>query len=141
MQQDLRGQLLAETAKQRLDTRCRERSLGLCFASIRQGTSSRSALENREIAKGDLEDQDTHGGTERFARTDIEIHYDADLPAWSGLGTSSAFGVGLVGALAGILALGKAERPRPFGSGAQITLVAGAGFDEARTSRQVTKQI
>ena len=39
---------------------------------------------------------------ERFGRSDIEIHYDADLPAWSGLGTSSAFGVGLVGALAGL---------------------------------------
>ena len=39
---------------------------------------------------------------ERFDRRDIEIHYDADLPAWSGLGTSSAFGVGLVGALAGL---------------------------------------
>lgn len=39
---------------------------------------------------------------ERFDRSDIEIHYDADLPAWSGLGTSSAFGVGLVGALSGI---------------------------------------
>jgi D-glycero-alpha-D-manno-heptose-7-phosphate kinase len=39
---------------------------------------------------------------ERFGRMDIEIHYDADLPAWSGLGTSSAFGVGLVGALAGL---------------------------------------
>jgi len=39
---------------------------------------------------------------ERFQRLDIEIHYDADLPAWSGLGTSSAFGVGLVGALAGL---------------------------------------
>ena len=35
----------------------------------------------------------------------------------------------LVGALAGILALGKKERPRPFGSGAQITLVAGVGFE------------
>lgn len=39
---------------------------------------------------------------ERFGRLDVEIHYDADLPAWSGLGTSSAFGVGLVGALAGM---------------------------------------
>ncbi|MDA0328557.1 MAG: kinase [Gemmatimonadetes bacterium] len=39
---------------------------------------------------------------QRFDRSDIEIHYDADLPAWSGLGTSSAFGVGLVGALAGL---------------------------------------
>ena len=45
----------------------------------------------------------------------------------------------LVGALAGILALGKKERPRPFGSGAQITLVAGAGFNEARNSRQGTR--
>ena len=35
----------------------------------------------------------------------------------------------LIGALAGILALGKSERPRPFGSGAQITLVAGVGFE------------
>ena len=35
----------------------------------------------------------------------------------------------LVGALAGILALGKEKRPRPFGSGAQITLVAGVGFE------------
>ena len=39
----------------------------------------------------------------------------------------------LVGALAGILALGKKERPRPFGSGAQITLVAGVGFGFDRT--------
>ena len=39
---------------------------------------------------------------QRFDRTDIEIHYDADLPAWSGLGTSSAFAVGLVGALSGL---------------------------------------
>lgn len=39
---------------------------------------------------------------QRFERSDIEIHYDADLPAWSGLGTSSAFGVGLVGALSGL---------------------------------------
>jgi len=39
---------------------------------------------------------------QRFDRTNIEIHYDADLPAWSGLGTSSAFGVGLVAALAGM---------------------------------------
>lgn len=39
---------------------------------------------------------------ERFDRSDVEIHYDADLPAWSGLGTSSSFGVGLVGALAGL---------------------------------------
>lgn len=35
-------------------------------------------------------------------------------------------GPALVGALAGILALGKDERPRPSGSGAQVTLVAGA---------------
>jgi len=39
----------------------------------------------------------------------------------------------LVGALAGILALGKEKRPRPFGSGAQITLVAGVGFGFDRT--------
>ena len=39
---------------------------------------------------------------QRFDRTDIEIHYYADLPAWSGLGTSSAFAVGLVGALSGL---------------------------------------
>ena len=39
---------------------------------------------------------------QRFDRTDIEIHYDADLPAWSGLGTSSAFAVGLVRALSGL---------------------------------------
>ena len=39
---------------------------------------------------------------ERFDRSDMEIRYDADLPAWSGLGTSSAFAVGLVGALAGL---------------------------------------
>jgi D-glycero-alpha-D-manno-heptose-7-phosphate kinase len=39
---------------------------------------------------------------QRFERSNVEIHYDADLPAWSGLGTSSAFGVGLVGALAGL---------------------------------------
>lgn len=39
---------------------------------------------------------------ERFEQSDVEVHYDADLPAWSGLGTSSAFGVGLVGALAGL---------------------------------------
>lgn len=39
---------------------------------------------------------------QRFDRTNVEIHYDADLPAWSGLGTSSSFGVGLVGALAGL---------------------------------------
>lgn len=37
---------------------------------------------------------------QRFGRSDVEIHYDADLPAWSGLGTSSAFGVGLAGVLA-----------------------------------------
>lgn len=30
-----------------------------------------------------------------FARNNIEIHYDADLPGNSGLGSSSAFGVGL----------------------------------------------
>ena len=29
----------------------------------------------------------------------LEIHYDADLPAWSGLGSSSAFTVGLINAL------------------------------------------
>ncbi len=37
----------------------------------------------------------------------------------------------LVGALAGILALGKEERPRPGGQGRQLTLVAGAGFEPA----------
>ena len=40
-----------------------------------------------------------------------------------------ALAIELVGALAGILALGKEKRPRPFGSGAQITLVAGVGFE------------
>jgi hypothetical protein len=40
-----------------------------------------------------------------------------------------ALAIELVGALAGILALGKEERPRPFGSGAQVTLVAGVGFE------------
>jgi site-specific DNA recombinase len=40
-----------------------------------------------------------------------------------------ALTIELVGALAGILALGKEERPRPSGSGAQITLVAGVGFE------------
>ena len=35
----------------------------------------------------------------------------------------------LVGALAGILALGNEQRPRPFGSGASLTLVAGVGFE------------
>jgi D-glycero-alpha-D-manno-heptose-7-phosphate kinase len=39
---------------------------------------------------------------QRFQRSDIEIHYDADLPAGSGLGTSSAFAAGLVGALGGL---------------------------------------
>jgi D-glycero-alpha-D-manno-heptose-7-phosphate kinase len=39
---------------------------------------------------------------ERFRKTEVEIHYDADLPAWSGLGTSSAFAVGLVGAIGGL---------------------------------------
>ena len=34
-----------------------------------------------------------------------------------------------VGELAGILALGKGERPRPFGQGRQTTLVAGVGFE------------
>jgi len=29
----------------------------------------------------------------------LEIHYDADLPAWSGLGSSSAFAVGLLNSL------------------------------------------
>ena len=52
-----------------------------------------------------------------------------------------ALAIELVGALAGILALGKEERPHPGRMGAQITLVAGAGFDEARTSCQVTKQV
>ena len=37
----------------------------------------------------------------------------------------------LVGALAGILALGKGERPRPFDQGRQTMLVAGAGFEPA----------
>ncbi len=40
----------------------------------------------------------------------------------------------LVGALAGILALGKEERPRPFERGRQLTLVAGVGFGFDRTS-------
>ncbi len=44
-----------------------------------------------------------------------------------------ALAIELVGALAGILALGKEERPRPFGSGAQLTLVAGVGFGFDRT--------
>jgi D-glycero-alpha-D-manno-heptose-7-phosphate kinase len=39
---------------------------------------------------------------QRFRCSNIEIHYDADLPAWSGLGTSSAFAAGLVGALGGL---------------------------------------
>lgn len=37
-----------------------------------------------------------------FDSKDVEIHYDADLPGNSGLGTSSSFGVGLVSALAGM---------------------------------------
>ncbi len=45
------------------------------------------------------------------------------------MGASSALMIELVGALAGILVLGKKERPLPFGSGAQITLVAGVGFE------------
>lgn len=39
---------------------------------------------------------------EDFARNHIEVHYDADLPGNSGLGTSSSFGVGLVAALLGL---------------------------------------
>jgi D-glycero-alpha-D-manno-heptose-7-phosphate kinase len=35
-----------------------------------------------------------------FGRNNIEIHYDADLPGNSGLGSSSAFGVGLATCLA-----------------------------------------
>ncbi len=37
----------------------------------------------------------------------------------------------LVGTLASILALGNGERPRPFGQGRQLKLVAGAGFEPA----------
>jgi hypothetical protein len=44
-----------------------------------------------------------------------------------------ALAIELVGALAGILALGNEKRPRPFGSGAQITLVAGALNHRERT--------
>jgi hypothetical protein len=49
--------------------------------------------------------------------------------------------VELEGELAGILALGKDERPRPFGRGRQSTLVAGARFVEARTERFLTKSV
>ncbi len=44
-----------------------------------------------------------------------------------------ALAIELVGELAGILALGKAKRPRPCRTGAQITLVAGVGFGFDRT--------
>lgn len=37
-----------------------------------------------------------------FDYKNIEIHYDADLPGNSGLGSSSSFGVGLISALAGM---------------------------------------
>ena len=42
-----------------------------------------------------------------------------------------ALQIELVGALAGILALGKEDRPRAGARGRQITLVAGAGFEPA----------
>lgn len=60
---------------------------------------SRIELAN-ELA--DIEHPLIRAALERFGRRDVEIHYDADLPAWSGLGTSSAFGVGLVAALGGM---------------------------------------
>lgn len=50
----------------------------------------------------DIEHPLVRAALQRFERSNVEIHYDADLPAWSGLGTSSAFGVGLVGALSGL---------------------------------------
>ena len=64
----------------------------------------RVAYSRIELAKdpADLEHPLVRAALQRFDRTNVEIHYDADLPAWSGLGTSSAFGVGLVGALAGL---------------------------------------
>ncbi len=64
----------------------------------------RLAYSRIELAKdfGEIQHPLIRAALERFNRLDIEIHYDADLPAWSGLGTSSAFGVGLVGALAGL---------------------------------------
>lgn len=64
----------------------------------------RLAYSRIELASewSELEHPLIRAALERFDRLDIEIHYDADLPAWSGLGTSSAFGVGLVGALAGL---------------------------------------
>lgn len=37
-----------------------------------------------------------------YEANDLEIHYDADLPGQSGLGTSSSFAVGLVAALEGL---------------------------------------
>lgn len=39
---------------------------------------------------------------EDFDRNNVEIHYDADLPGNSGLGSSSSFGVGLVTSLLGL---------------------------------------
>ena len=45
-----------------------------------------------------------------FGRDRVEIHYDADLPGGSGLGTSSAFGVGLAVSLAAME--GKVESRR-----------------------------
>jgi D-glycero-alpha-D-manno-heptose-7-phosphate kinase len=40
--------------------------------------------------RGILEDLDLHEG--------VEIHHDGDLPAWSGIGSSSSFSVGLINA-------------------------------------------
>lgn len=64
----------------------------------------RLAYSRIELASelADIEHPLIRAALERFGRLDVEIHYDADLPAWSGLGTSSAFGVGLVGALSGM---------------------------------------
>lgn len=64
----------------------------------------RVAYSRIELAQdpAELEHPLVRAALQRFERSDIEIHYDADLPAWSGLGTSSSFGCGLVGALAGL---------------------------------------
>jgi len=64
----------------------------------------RVAYSRIELVKevADIEHPLVRAALERFNRSDVEIHYDADLPAWSGLGTSSSFGVGLVGALGGL---------------------------------------
>ena len=60
---------------------------------------------------------------ERFKRTEIEIHYDADLPAWSGLGTSPALGGGLVGQRGGL-------GGRGHGSGGRVRAVGPAWWRE-----------